>query len=241
MEDAIILVERSRRPNNKYRAEEISYRAGINAERLPKDATDAPLVITTDLVRELFTVLIRRTTESLRPSDRIRFCIQADGLDKPISTCLLPVKSVTIEKLLSAVMKVLQSKNEIQMDSTFVVDVITITQPIGAGGSRKITNISLDRIGKKSVLDVPYDDEGLCCAKAIISTLAYVRKDRTAINSLRDRRRPALMNRARALHEEAAVPLGPCTFQEVAQFEEFLGIQIVVYAAENFNKVSIFL
>lgn len=60
-----------------------------------------------------------------------------DGLYKPTSTFVIPVRSVTTEKLLSAVMKVLQSKNEIQMDSTFVVDAIAITQPIEAGESWK--------------------------------------------------------------------------------------------------------
>lgn len=37
------LVKRSRRPNYKYNAEEITYRAGINPERLPQDARDEPL------------------------------------------------------------------------------------------------------------------------------------------------------------------------------------------------------
>lgn len=52
------------------------------------------------------------------------------------------------------------------------------------------------------------DDTGLWCAKAIIFSLAHLKNDRPAINALKDRRRPALLNRVIALHEAAGVPLG---------------------------------
>ncbi|XP_035226916.1 uncharacterized protein LOC118199223 [Stegodyphus dumicola] len=134
-------------------------------------------------------------------------------------------------------MKVLQSKDKIELDTGFAVDVITIRRPIGAGRNRKVINISVDRLIKKSILPIPYDDEGLCCAKAIVYALAHLHKDTSAINALKNHRQPTLMNRARELHLDANVSLGPCTFAEIAIFEDHLDTQIAVFSSENLNRV----
>lgn len=239
MENAIVFAEKSRRKNNKYDAEEITYRARINPEQLPQDVRGVPMTIIVNAVQALFEALIRRTTETLAPTDLIRFCILAEGLDKPISTSLMTVSEVTVERLLSNVIKVLQSNEHIALDSDFSVDIVTIRRPVGGGGNRRVLNISMDRLKKRSVLSIPYDAEGLCCAKAIVFALAHLEQDRTAINAMRNHRRPALMNRARILHETARVPLGPCTYSEIKKFEDHLNVQIVVFSSENLNKVSI--
>ena len=92
------------------------------------------------------------------------------------------------------------------------------------GGRRKIANISLDRLEKHCILPIPPDDENLCCAKAIVFAKAHLDNDRTAINAMKRRDRPALMKRARDLHANPRVPLGPCTFGEIAQFEDHLNV-----------------
>lgn len=230
-------MEQSRRTNLKYQAEEISFRARVDPDRLPQDLRGVPMAAIVDSVRQLFQSLISRTTGGLAPSNLVRICIQADSLDKPISTTLMPVSSLTVEKVLSSVMKVLQSKENIKLDYGFLVDVVIINRPVG-GGRRKICNIPMDRLNKKSILSIPEDDSNLCCAKAIVYALAHLRNDRAGINAMRDRRRPALLNRARALHEAAGVPLGPCTYSEVSQFEQFLNVQIVVLSSDNMNQVS---
>lgn len=134
--------------------------------------------------------------------------------------------------------RVLQSKEEIRLDSGFTADVITINRDVGAGGQkRRVINVEIDRLRKSSILSIPPDNEGLCCAKAIVYALAHLEKNSTAINSMRDRRRPALINKARSLHADAGVPLGPCTYSEIAIFEEHLDLQIVVISTSNQNKV----
>ncbi|XP_035214601.1 uncharacterized protein LOC118188296 [Stegodyphus dumicola] len=137
-------------------------------------------------------------------------------------------------------MKVLQSKDKIELDTGFSVDVITIRRPVGAGGNRKVINISMDRLRKQSILSIPYDDEGLCCAKAIVYALAHLHMDTTAIKAMQKCCRPALVKRAKELlelHMAANVPLGPCTFSEIAIFEDHLDVQIVVFSSENLNRV----
>ena len=147
------------------------------------------------------------------------------------------VADLTVEKILSCVMKVLQSKDEIKLDSGFVADVISIRRDRGAG-RRRVVNIDVDRLRKKAILSIPSDEEGLCCAKAIVFAKAHLLKDQRAINGLRDRRRPTLLNAARKLHEDANVPLGPCSYSEIQKFEDYLDIQIVVFSTQNLNKVS---
>lgn len=75
-------------------------------------ARDMPIAATTDLVHMLFSVLMYHKMESLTPSDCMCFYKQADNLDKSIPTCLIPVRSVIIEKLLSQVTKMLVKKSK---------------------------------------------------------------------------------------------------------------------------------
>lgn len=201
---------------------------------MPARVRGIPLVV--NVVRVLFLWIIQRVTAGLRAFDLVRLCIFAAGLDKPISTKLMTVAELTIEKVLATIMKVLQSKDTIELDDGFVVDAITVRRDIG-GGYKRLTNVMVDRLGKKSIVSIPFDNEGLCCAKAIVMAQAYLANNRKLINALKKPNRPALMNRARALHEAAGVPLGPCTYTEVAQFEAHLDLQIVVFSTENLNKV----
>ncbi|GIX93573.1 uncharacterized protein CDAR_316111 [Caerostris darwini] len=63
----------------------------------------------------------KKTTETLAPTDLIRFYIEDDHLHHPISTTIMPVSDLTIEKILSEILKVPQSKKSIQLDSGFKV------------------------------------------------------------------------------------------------------------------------
>lgn len=264
MKNAIILEERCRRRNLKYQGEEICFRTRIDVERLPQYLLETPLVLCVEAVRELFQLLIDRTVRDLRQTDMIRFVVNADGLDKPISTKLMNVSELTTEKVVSSVMKVLQSKTKIRLDSGFRVDVLTIRRDIGAGGDtdedldteedqdirikrpdriRRVINAEIDRIRKQCIWSVPInaDDskEGICCAKAIVYALARLEDNKQAINAYRNKDRPALRKRARELHEAAGVPIGPCTYSEIKKFQDHLNVQIAVFSTTNENRVSI--
>ena len=96
-----------------------------------KYLADNPIFLTVDLVRQIFDILIDRTTENLKPSDLIGVCKQSEHLDRPTSTCLVKVEELTIEKILSVVTKVLQSNEEKRLDREFLIDVITMRRDIG--------------------------------------------------------------------------------------------------------------
>ena len=213
-------------------------RVKLNFDLLPDDLKDNPIYSVIVLVQRMFEIIIRKSTQNLRETDMIRLLMNSDELDKPVSTCLMPVSELTVEKVVAALVIVLQSKDEIRLDTGFNIDVITIRKDVGAGKFRKITNIEIDRLRKKSILAIPFDEQGLCCAKAIVYGLAHLEGDRTAIDAMRRRNRPALLKRAIKLHEDADVPLGPCTYAEISKFESFLNVQIVVISSENLNKVN---
>ncbi|GIY61028.1 DNA-directed DNA polymerase [Caerostris darwini] len=149
LNDAVIVLEMSRRKNKKYRAEEVIFKARVDPERLPSGITGVPLGTIIGAVRELFLTIIERTTETLEPTGLIRFYIQDDHLDHPISTTIMHVSDLTIEKILTEILKVLQSKKSIQLDSGFMIEVITIRRSVGAERS-KVANISLDRLRKQT-------------------------------------------------------------------------------------------
>ncbi|KAF8789739.1 hypothetical protein HNY73_007658 [Argiope bruennichi] len=238
LDNAVIVDETNRRVNQRYNAEEVTFRARIEEEKIPPRLQRTPLVAAVEAVRALFSLLILRCTQNLRPSDLIRFCFMAIGLERPVSTVLMPVSDVTVERIVAPIMRVLQSYKKLKLKDGVNVDIIIIHRDICAGGNRRIINIETDRLKKRSVLSIPTDKEGLCCAKAILYALAHLENDRAAISSMKDRRRPALLNRARILHNDAGVPLGPCSYSEIRTFEDFLDIQIVVISSESLNKVS---
>ncbi|GBM11144.1 hypothetical protein AVEN_243015-1 [Araneus ventricosus] len=239
LENAMILDEIIRRRNVRYNANEIIFEARVNTDGLPDTPRKTPLKFAVQVVRQLIELLIRRCTQDLRPSDLIRFCVQDIGLDKPISTGIMTFSSLTVERMVSVIMRVLQSNDKITVQDGFTVDVITIRQDVGADKTNtRVVNIDIDRIRKKSVITVQLSEDGLCCAKAIIYAIADLEKNMKSINVLKDRRRENLLNRAKVLHTDAGVPLGPCTYFQIASFEDWLDVQIVVISSDISNQVS---
>ncbi|GBO27019.1 hypothetical protein AVEN_233023-1, partial [Araneus ventricosus] len=135
-------------------------------------------------------------------------------------------------------MRVLQSYKHLKLEHSVTVDVIIIHIDVSAGRGREVLNIDTDRLSKQSILHIQADESGLCCAKAILYALAHLENDRKSVNAMRDARRPTLLNRAKTLHRDAGVPLGPCTYKEIEVFEQWLNVQIVVISSESLNQVS---
>lgn len=93
----------------------------MNPDLTPTEYNEISLVDIVSIVR-LFLNIIQRNTQNLAPTDLVRFCIQAEELDKPIFTNLMSISGLTVEKLFSNFVKVLQSKDQIKMDAGFLVN-----------------------------------------------------------------------------------------------------------------------
>ncbi|GBN09369.1 hypothetical protein AVEN_156328-1 [Araneus ventricosus] len=238
LDECISIREKSRRVNRRYQAQEIILEVEIEIDRLPESMSRKALCNIWPTLRLMFEMIIKRASEDLDPADLMRFCIFSSNLDKPISTCLWRVHTFTADKVLNAIANAIESNEELQLDETLRMEITTIRQPVGAGRIRKVVNVECDRLNKRSILCIPTDSLGLCCAKAVVFAIAHLDGDRRSINAMKDRRRPASETRARELHKKAGIPLGPCTFAEVARFEEVLDIQIVVISTEERNGAS---
>ncbi|KAG8173058.1 hypothetical protein JTE90_016150 [Oedothorax gibbosus] len=203
--DAFHIRGKSRKSKNKkFRAEEFIFEVKIDQQRAPA-ASLTPFNILTQQIRSLFEAILQRSTMNLVGHD-IRFCLFSDRLDKLISTCQMRVDEMTVDILLATISKVLQSKTEIPLDKCFHLDIITVKRPSPGSGRRRVTNLQLDCLNKKSIYQLEEDGSGLCCARAISYAMAIKNAD-PQLRNIRRKGSDVLRKRAEDLHRAAGVPL----------------------------------
>lgn len=234
--DAIVLTENSRRENKTYKALQIEYSALVDTDHLPEDTSGFTLGSVIDIVRQLFATLITRVTTNLEPQDLIRMIIMSDQLDRPISTTLTRVSDFTVETILSRIQTVLQSKDTIELDEGFTVNVTVVKRPVGSGRNRKAVNPEVDRLKKGSIISIRKDSDGVCCAMSILLGKANHDND-PEWETLRKQSHDLLMRRAHALHAVTGVSVGPCGLPEIAVFERHLNVQVIVISTKYKNEV----
>ena len=132
-----------------------------------------------------------------------------------------------------------------ELDDTLQIDVTHITMPPpGSGlpkGKRKRYCFGTDNYGeflqsKRSVIRIVNDDE-LCCARAIVVAKAIADEDER-LKVIKDPRSNLQENLARALHDEARVPIGPCGLDQIKLFEIILNeYQFVIVSAEHGHAI----
>ncbi|GBM90230.1 hypothetical protein AVEN_80858-1 [Araneus ventricosus] len=116
IQDAVFLVERSRRRNQTYNAEQVDYFALLDVDKIPTYARRADLKTVVAAARQLFQTMFTKATANLEPQDLIRLVLMSEVLDRPISTCLMRVSDMSVESFLGRVLHVLQSKEEVKLD-----------------------------------------------------------------------------------------------------------------------------
>ena len=90
---------------------------------------------------------------------------------------------------------------------------------------------------KQSVVRIMNDDNTLCCARAIVVAKAIADED-PQVKTIKDSRSHLQENLARALHEEARVPIGTCGLEQIKLFEIILSeYQFVVVSAEHGHAI----
>ncbi|GFR22004.1 uncharacterized protein TNCT_496202 [Trichonephila clavata] len=236
LDTAFRIIERCRRPNKKFNSEEVIFQVLLDADYWLNNRA-ITIGETNDAIRTLFETLLRRMTSSLEPTDLIRVIIFSEHLDRPISTHLMLVSEMSVEKIMACATKVLQSKTEVRLDEGFNIEIITIRRPVGSGKrNRRVIIPSIDRLRKTSIRCVPDDDLNICCAKAILLAIAEVEKD-ADLRYLRRKDCCILQKRAIALHQKTGVPQRPCGFEEIALFEQYLKVQVIVISTTALNQV----
>ena len=188
---------------------------------------------------DIFDHLLRDVTKGMNSTDQVRFVLQSNQLQFPISLPFCPLEELTTEKVFSQVEKVVQSNEEFRLNDTVNIDILRVEMPQGSGKSklkRKTWNIREYLQEKKSVITINNKDD-LCLARALVVAIARIEND-PRYNSIMDSRCNIQGRRAHDLHEAANVPLGPCGLDEVGLFQDYLvNYQIIVVSGDQNNTI----
>ena len=188
---------------------------------------------------DIFDHLIKDVTEGMNSTDQVRFVLQSNQLQFPISLPFCPLEELTTEKVFSQVEKVVQSNEEFRLNDTVNIDILRVEMPQGSGKNRvrrQTWSIREYLKNKKSVIAINNKDD-LCLARALVVSIARIEKD-PRYKSIRDSSRPLQRERAFDLHEAANVPLGPCGLKEVDLFQQHLAnYQIIVVSGDQNNTI----
>ena len=177
-----------------------------------------------------FQHLFDSLTSDMAPHDQVRLILNSHQLDKSISLPFLQRDSLTPERFLAAVERVVPANDQFTLDDSVSVNVIHVKMPQGGTGrKRDVVNLESFLRKKDCIVQIKNKDE-LCCARAIVVAKAKLDKD-PKYKSIVDHR-----GKVRELHETAGVPLGSCGIAEVTKFQAALpGHQLNVISKEHLN------
>ena len=189
---------------------------------------------------DIFDHLIRDVTQGMNSTDQVRFVLQSNQLQSPISLPFCSLEELTTEKVLSQVEKVVQSNEEFRLNDTVNIDILRVEMPQGSGKSRgRRTTFDIREYlkGKKAVITINNKDN-YCLARALVVAIARIEKD-PQYKHIAKSSRPLQFQRALALHQAAHVPFDiPCGLNEVNLFQQHLtNYQIIVVSGDQNNTI----
>ena len=108
----------------------------------------------------------------------VRFVLRKDQLDKPISLSFMPVSRLTPEHVFSQIERVVQSKQELRLNESAIVDIVHVEMPNGSGHEKR-NNIDLLSYlqNKRSIVTIKNKDD-LFLARALVVAIAKIDKDK---------------------------------------------------------------
>ena len=185
----------------------------------------------------IFGRLIEDLTEGMNPADQVRFVLQSDQLQFPISIPFCRLEELTVEKVLSNVEKVVQSNEDFRLNDTVTINIIHVEMPRGSGRRKRTTLNIRDHLKKKRSVILINNKDNLCLARALVVSIARIEKDRR-FKQIREARGNIQTQRALDLHQAANVPLGPCGIDKVKLFQHYLvQYQIIVVSGDQDNAI----
>ena len=109
--------------------------------------------------------------------DQVRMIIHSTQLKTPISFPFKPAQTLTTERILSEVQRVVQSNQHFRLNDTVDVNVIHVSMPSGDKRGRR-TEMSLEKHleKKRSVIRIRNDDN-LCMARELVVSKSKIDND----------------------------------------------------------------
>ena len=201
----------------------------------PRDATPGD-DIGVHLMEALYRAIRSQIADNARPQDLLHFAIQAHGFDHAFRSTNIQVgefvnRGPYLDELLDTLAGKLNSNEEFRSDRGFAVDVVLVRMPTpGSGRGRKrevgFRAWEVDSKRKQSIIYIKNQD-ALCCARAIVTTKAWIHRNDPGVMPRNDwtmlqKGLPRQGVYARALHQAAGVPEGPCGLAELVKFQQHL-------------------
>ena len=94
-----------------------------------------------NVLHAVFESLLERFVEGFAAQDRVGFEIHAPGLDHPIWIQLMRRDQVSVQRILQAIFRVLQSKTAFVLDGDVEIRVLHIEMPHGSNAPDGVTFI----------------------------------------------------------------------------------------------------
>ena len=225
----------SERYVKKFKVNSCAYRAKVSLQ----EGTSIRMRDVMDSLENLFSDVIADVSRECNldnPNrDKMRVLVTSSHLKIPLSTRLVTLNEQKPTLILSEISKVLQSDEEISLDSSFGVDVVAVKSPAGSGYF-KVLNYSQHTKVKRCIIKIKNLSDDLCCARALVTGREIALKG-PKVEQLK-KGRPVQKRLAIELHRKAGVNLGKCDLSDIDKFQDAMPLcQIIVYSFDSNNSI----
>ena len=182
------------------------------------------------LMEALYQAIRGQITVNARPHDLLHFAIHAfQSSNMQVGDFLR--RGTYIDELLDTLAGKLNSNEDFHPDRGLQIDVVLIRMPTPGSGRARKQQVGFrawekDSKRKYNIIRIENQDQ-LCCARAIVTTKAWLHRNDPGHMPMRDwntlqKGRPRQGVYARQLHQAAGVPEGPCGLPELEKFQKYL-------------------
>lgn len=122
-------------------------------------------------LEEMFDSMLAGVAENFRETDLIRVVIHHEDLSNPIFIPLRPLGEMSGARILEFLMNVLNSNQNLTMNTSFSVNIGIITLPAGGRGNHinNLTRKDSSLYSKRSIIEIKTDDN-TCLPRAVLVT-----------------------------------------------------------------------
>ena len=213
----------------KYKVYEIIYKV-----KFAKRLFGIQLLDMLNHLTNLFQQLIDTLNNNYHPDDRARIYINHPNMlyGKPIFIALRPLRYLTVEAIMNAIEKVLNSNENLKMDRDLRIDVGVQRGRHAGGGFKKLVTDS-DRLLKKSIIQIPsVVGDFTCIPRAMVVATSVLNNPHNKHIRKSGPGRLAMWKGAVNLLQATGFTL-PLTrninFDEIYKLENHLNVQAIIY------------
>ena len=211
--------------------ERAQFRAKLNQQREPVMGDNVGEELTNALHTAIQTEVLR---EKRSPLDFVNFAITADGFSHAFQSINFRVgeflkRTTRLHELFDNLAAKLNSNESFDHNQGFNVEVVFVKTPQRGRGkkNRNPGQRCLDNENKRKRCIIPIrNNDELCCPRAIVTMIAHCRREESNDASFNWRYmkegKQVQEDAARELCQQAGVRPGPCGWEELNKFQEYL-------------------